>query len=142
SLRVEPLTCEPDELAPAVAWLRAGGVVAFPTDTLYGLAVDPTSAAAVHALFDLKGRDRSAPVPLVAASVHQVQAVSAGWTLMAERLSARFWPGPLSLVLDAAPNVPDDVHAGTRSIAIRVPSHRVAQGLCAAWGGALTATSA
>lgn len=141
-LRVDPAECRPEDLALAVAWLRAGGIVAFPTDTLYGLAVDPMSPSAVRHLFDLKGRSARAALPLVAASSQQVEALCGRFGRVAARLAARFWPGPLSLVLDAPATLAVEVHGGHRSVAIRVPAHRVAQALAAAWGAPLTATSA
>jgi L-threonylcarbamoyladenylate synthase len=73
TLRLDPRTFHPSALAPAVTWLARGGIVAFPTDTLYGLAVDPFSPDAVAALFDLKGRASHAAIPLLAASRAQVE---------------------------------------------------------------------
>ena len=81
-------------------------------------------------------------VPLVAASTAQVEACCGRLGAAAGRLAARFWPGPLSLVLDAPVSVAPDVHGGGQSIAVRVPAHRVARSLCEAWGRMLTATSA
>jgi L-threonylcarbamoyladenylate synthase len=141
-LRVDPATCRPEDLEPAVDWLRQGGIVAFPTDTLYGLAVDVASASAVRQLFDLKGRRPRAALPLIAASTPQVEALCGRLGPVAARLAAKFWPGPLSLVLDAPVTLAVEVHGGHRSIAIRVPAHRVAQALGTAWGAPLTATSA
>jgi L-threonylcarbamoyladenylate synthase len=142
TIRVDPSACSAADLLPAVEWLRAGGVVAFPTDTLYGLAVDPTSSAAVRQLFDLKGREARAALPLIAASVNQVETLCGRLGPLSARLAAQFWPGPLSLVFDAPPTLVAEVHGGRRSIAIRVPAHRVARALCDAWGAPLTATSA
>lgn len=140
-LEVDPSACTPRDLWPAVEWLHAGKVVAFPTDTLYGLAVDPASDTAVHALFELKGRDVSAALPLVAASRSQVESWC-GLSATARKLADEFWPGPLSLVCDAPRSVVPAVHAGRRSVAIRVPAHQIARTLAAAWGAPLTATSA
>lgn len=140
-LEVDATTCTPGALRPAVEWLQAGKVVAFPTDTLYGLAVDPASEAAVHALFELKGRDVGAALPLIAASRSQVESWC-GLSASARRLADEFWPGPLSLVCDAPRSVVPAVHAGRRSVAIRVPAHQIARALTAAWGAPLTATSA
>jgi L-threonylcarbamoyladenylate synthase len=141
-LRVDPARCRPEDLTEAVTWLRSGQIVAFPTDTFYGLAVDPTSDAAVHRLFDLKGRSVRAALPLVAASSRQVEALGGPLGSMSGRLAGTFWPGPLSLVLDAPPSVSVAVHGGSRTIAIRVPDHPVARALAEAWGAPLTATSA
>jgi L-threonylcarbamoyladenylate synthase len=140
-LRVDPIACSPDDLAPAVAWLRQARVVAFPTDTVYGLAVDPSSERALEALFALKGRASDAAVPLVAASRAQVDA----WCGLGEIgsiLAETFWPGPLSLVCDAPAGVAPALHAGRGTIAIRVPNHPVARALAYAWGSPITATSA
>ena len=141
-LIVDPATCTPDDLAPAVDWLANGGIVAYPTDTLYGLAVDAGSPAAVRQLFDLKGRSARAALPLIAASPAQVVAFCGRLGMVARRLSSKFWPGPLSLILDAPPTLAVEVHGGRRSIAIRVPAHRVAVALATAWGQPITATSA
>jgi L-threonylcarbamoyladenylate synthase len=130
------------DLQPAVEWLRAGRVVAFPTDTFYGLAVDPMSARAVRSLFDVKGRDPQMAVPLVAASVAQVEELCGPLGPAAKRLAEQFWPGPLSLILDAPAAMAREVHGGRSSIAIRVPAQPIARALCGAWGGPLTATSA
>ena len=102
TLRIEPdpASCRPEDLVEAVTFLRSGGIVAFPTDTLYGLAVDPASPAAVARLFAFKERPAAAAVPFIAASREQVEA----WTALspdAARLAAAFWPGPLSLICDA-----------------------------------------
>jgi L-threonylcarbamoyladenylate synthase len=132
----------PDDLARAIDWLRRGGIVAFPTDTLYGLTVDPTSESAVASLFDLKGRRADAALPFVAASADQVFA----WTPQASRqtrqLASAFWPGPLSLIVDAPGGLASSVQAADGSVAVRVPAHEVARALAAAWGSPIPATSA
>jgi L-threonylcarbamoyladenylate synthase len=121
--------------------LRGGGVVAYATDTLYGLAVDPRSPAAVARLFAVKARQPGHAIPLIAADPDQAEQ-AATFDPVARRLAAAFWPGPLSLVLDARPGLDEAVLAGDRSIAIRVPGSTVARGLAAAFGGCITATSA
>ena len=140
-VEVDPSSCTPADLLPAVEWLHAGGVVAYPTDTLYGLAVDPASETAVRALFQLKGRQTSAALPLIAGSRAQVEAWC-GLSAQGRRLADQFWPGPLSLICDAPKSVVPAVHAGRRTVAIRVPAHSVARALAVAWGGPITATSA
>ena len=131
-----------DDLERAVDWLRQGGIVAFPTDTLYGLTVDPTSASAVASLFDLKGRRPDAALPFVAASADQVF----GWTPRASertrQLAEAFWPGPLSLVVDAPERLVAAVQGADGSVAVRVPAHDVARALASAWGSPIPATSA
>ena len=130
------------ELAAAVDWLRAGKAVVFPTDTFYGLAVDPRSDEAARALFDLKRRPSSSASPLIAASLAQVEAFCGVLPPASRRLAAAFWPGPLSIVCDAPAGTSPLVHAGGGTIAIRVPAPDVARALAEAWGGPLTATSA
>ncbi len=141
-LRVDPEACTAAELGPAVDWLRAGGVVAMPTDTFYGLAVDIRSAFAVRQLFALKGRDARAALPLIAADLAHVVACGGRLDAREAALAAAFWPGPLSIVRDAPVWVVPEVHGGHRTVAIRVPAHLVARRLCDAWGGVLSATSA
>jgi len=140
-VKVNPATCTAEDLQPAVEWLRAGKIVAYPTDTLYGLAVDPASDGAVRTLFQLKGRQATVALPLIAASRAQVE-TWCGLNAAARRLADEFWPGPLSLICDAPGAVVPAVHAGRRSVAIRVPAHPVARALAAAWGSPITATSA
>jgi len=141
-IRVDPATCTVADLVEASAWIRAGGVVAYPTDTFYGLAVDPTSDTAVAALFDLKGRDPGVAMPLIAASLAQTMAITTSIDDASSRLARTFWPGALSLILDAGPAISPAVHAGRHTIAVRVPAHRVEQTLAAACGTAITSTSA
>jgi L-threonylcarbamoyladenylate synthase len=127
-----------DTAADAV---RRGLVVAYPTDTLYGLAVDPTSAEAVTRLFALKGRALGKAIPLIAADLDQVRA----WTTMtplAERLAAAFWPGPLTLVLKTTAHIDARVLAEGGTVAVRVPDQAVARALASAAGTPVTSTSA
>lgn len=141
-LLIDPAGAAPSDFEPAVSWLLDGGVVALPTDTFYGLAADPTSPAAVQAVFDVKARPAHGALPLIAATTAQVEALCGALTGNSARLAERFWPGPLSLILNAPASVAPAVTGGRDSIAIRVPAHPVAQQLCSAWGGPLTATSA
>lgn len=131
-----------DVLERAVEWLRHGGIVAFPTDTLYGLTVDPASESAVASLFDLKGRRPDAALPFVAASADQVF----GWTprvsAQTRHLAEAFWPGPLSLIVDAPDGLVASVRGADGSVAVRVPAHDVARALALAWGSPVPATSA
>ena len=133
----------PDEaaVARAVDVLRAGRVVAYPTDTLYGLAVDPRRADAVERLYAAKGRAAAMAIPLIASSIEQAQ--EAG--IFGERdlrLASVFWPGPLTIVVPARPVVSAAMLAGGTTVAVRVPAHAVARALSAAFGFPLTATSA
>jgi L-threonylcarbamoyladenylate synthase len=141
-LTVDPARPDPDAIASAAQIIKGGGIVAIPTDTLYGLAVDPRDSCAVARLFELKGRAASAPVPLVAAGLEQVRARAGRVTAMGEQLAARFWPGPLALLLDADRHLAAGVRAADRSVAVRVPAHVVARALARAVDVPLTATSA
>jgi L-threonylcarbamoyladenylate synthase len=125
----------------AVAVLRAGGAVAFPTDTVYGIAVDPRQDEAIERLFALKGRDRGAAAPLLSADARQ--ALEAGDFGPREmRLADAFWPGPLSIVVPARPALSRAALGGRETVAIRVPAHAVARALADAFGFCITATSA
>jgi L-threonylcarbamoyladenylate synthase len=138
---VDPDHPDPAGIAVAVAALRTGSVVAFPTDTLYGLAVDPRSDTAVARLFALKGRPAQMAVPIVAADVEQ--AARAGALGPRERrLADAFWPGPLSIVVPATAAIARGVMGREGTVAIRVPAHAVARRLAAAFGFCVTATSA
>ena len=141
TLRVNPVECRPEDLAEAVSALKSGGVVAFPTDTFYGLAVDPTSAKAVARLFELKGRPASVAIPFVAASRAQVT-VWCGLDGDLVTLADAFWPGPLSLICNAPTTIEPAIHAGLGTVAVRVPAHAVARSLAYAWGSPVPASSA
>ena len=142
TLQIDAAHCGVARLQPAVDWLGLERIVALPTDTFYGLAVDPTSERAVHDLFELKGRESRAALPLIAASLAQVEALCGRLSVVSARLAAAFWPGPLSLICDAPARIAPAVHGGTRTLAVRVPAHPVARALTEAWGSPLTATSA
>jgi L-threonylcarbamoyladenylate synthase len=138
---VNPEDPSPAAIEAAAAILRAGGVVAFPTDTLYGLAVDPRLDVAVERLFDLKGRDLTAAVPLIAADMEQA-AQAGAIEHHASRAASLFWPGPLSIVVPANDLISRKALAGGASVALRVPANLIARRLAAALGFPITATSA
>lgn len=133
-----PLT---DAIAAAVEVLREGGVVAFPTDTLYGLAVDPRRADAVQRLFALKGRDPRVAIPLVASSLEQAMR-AASFTEREKRAAEAFWPGPLSIVAPANSCITPEALGGRGTVAIRVPAHEIARQLARAFDFPVSATSA
>jgi L-threonylcarbamoyladenylate synthase len=141
-LRVTAAEITPDDLAPAVSALHRGGVVAFPTETFYGLAVDPRSARAVQAVFDLKKRGRDQPLPLIASSIDQIEDHVGTLTPLGERLASRGWPGPLTLIIPASPRLCDDVHLSTGKVAVRISADPVARALARGAGHAITSTSA
>ena len=125
----------------AAACIRAGGVVAFPTDTLYGLAADPFNDAAVARVFAIKLRPPDRPIPLIAGSADAARRAGR-FTPLAQRLAARAWPGPLTLIVPAVAAIAAAVHQGTGTVGVRVPGHAVARALAAGAGGLITATSA
>ena len=128
--------------AELVASLRAGGAVIFPTDTLYGLGVDPRSARGLDRLFAAKGRDRGKPIPLLLSEAGQVGRWARHVPPAAARLMDRFWPGALTLVLPAAPGVHPAVTGGGDTVGLRLPDHPVPRTLASLLSGAVTGTSA
>ena len=141
-LRVDPTHVTAAVLMPAISALRSGGVVAFPTETFYGLAVDPRLTFAVTKLFELKGRLPDRPIPLIAASMQQVIERVGTITPLAKRLAVRGWPGPLTLIIPASAELSTDIHLSTGRVAVRVPDDSIARGLASQAGHAITSTSA
>ena len=138
---IDPKAIDARAIREAADILRRGGVVAYPTDTQYGLAVDPRSDGAVEALFSIKGRDSSAAMPLVAADRNQAREAGV-FGPPEERLAAAFWPGPLTIVVQPAAGVSPLVRGAFGTVGVRVPAHAVARALAAAFGWCITATSA
>jgi L-threonylcarbamoyladenylate synthase len=146
-MRTEVLTVDADRpdsrvIERAAAVLRAGGLVAFPTETVYGLGADAGSPAAVAAIFRAKGRPANNPLIVHAADADAAVQLVASWPESAARLAAHCWPGPLTLVLPRGPRIPDVVTAGGPTVAVRVPAHPVALALVRAAGVPLAAPSA
>lgn len=131
-----------DGLAVAGALLRAGRLVAFPTETVYGLGADATAPAAVAGIFAAKQRPADNPLIVHLAAVDQLDRVVAEVTPLATRLAAAFWPGPLTLVLAARDDVPRATTGGLDTVAVRVPDHPVATALLREAGVPLAAPSA
>jgi len=122
--------------------LLSGGVVALPTESFYGLAVDMTSERAVGRLFQVKGRRPDQPVLLLLPALESVDRYAVRIPEYARRLVVRFWPGGLTLVFEAAPWVSPLLTAGTGTIGLRLSSHPVATAVARTLGGAITGTSA
>lgn len=141
-LRVSPTAPEEAAIGQVAAVLAAGGLIVFPTDTLYGLAADPWRADAVARVFAAKGRSAAFALPLIAADRAQAERATTGFPPLAAKLADAFWPGPLTIVLPANPALAEGVHAGTGTVAVRVPNHLVARMVAKAAGGLVTATSA
>ena len=139
---VNPEAPHRDAVQEAAARIRGGGVVALPTDTLYGLAVDPFRRDAVARLFEIKGRPADRAVPLMAYDEAQVTESIGTLPPMGGRLASTFWPGPLTLLLMAPRTLSADVTGGTGRVGVRVPAHAVARAVCRASGRPITATSA
>jgi L-threonylcarbamoyladenylate synthase len=129
-------------IARAAELLRAGEVVAFPTETVYGLGADAGNADAVARIYALKGRPSAHPVIVHLAAAGRLDEWAVDVPEGARKLAHAFWPGPLTLVLKRAPQVPDAVTGGQDTVGLRVPSHPVAQALLAAFGGGVAAPSA
>jgi L-threonylcarbamoyladenylate synthase len=141
-LRVTPVDPSPAIIAKAADAIIHGGVVAMPTDTLYGLAVDPFNTTAVEKLFALKGRAENQPIPLVATDNGQVYDWIGELSPLGFLLAEKFWPGPLTLIMRAPLTIDRRIAGAGHTVGVRVPEHDVTRALCAAAGRPLTATSA
>lgn len=139
---VEPGAPQRDAIQEAATWIRRGGVIALPTDTLYGLAADPFRADAIARVFAVKGRDATRALPLIAEDLRQIAEHLGPLTPMAAALADQFWPGPLTLLVVAPPSLARDVTGGTGVVGVRVPASGIARAVCAACGRPVTATSA
>ena len=126
---VDPANPDPDIIADAAARLRIGELVAFPTETVYGLGANALDVEAVARIFAAKGRPSYNPVIVHVPDVDAARCVVTHWPDAADKLAAAFWPGPLTLVLPKAPQIPDLVSAGLPLIGVRVPAHPVALAL-------------
>ena len=132
---------EPD-IEQAIAVLQSGGLVAFPTDTLYGLGAHPFIDSAVRRLYDAKGRADSKPVPLLLSSPEDISLVSDQTGGFVHSLAEAFWPGALTLVVRCRPDIPSLVNGWGATVAVRVPDHPVPRQLCALLKAPITGTSA
>lgn len=131
-----------DDIARAAALLAGGGLVAFPTETVYGLGADATRDAAVARIFDAKGRPRAHPLIVHLAPEAQLDDWAVEIPELARRLAAAAWPGPLTLILRKAPRIALAATGGAETVGLRVPAHPVAQALLRAFGGGVAAPSA
>jgi len=136
------LTQSDQEIEKAAEILRAGGLVAFPTETVYGLGADASNPAAVKKIFAAKGRPADHPVIVHIADMSELKHWAAEVPRAAWLLAEKFWPGPLTMVLKRSPHVNDLISGGQNSIGLRVPGHAVAQQLLKAFGGGIAAPSA
>ena len=141
-LRVNPINPEVEVLQYAADFLTRGSVIAIPTDTFYGLAADPFNLAAVDEIYRVKGRPESRALPILVNSIDQALLLARGTSASFIRLAQAFWPGALTLVLNAAHRIPLKVTAGTGRIALRWPRSEVVRRLIEEFEGPVTGTSA
>jgi len=133
---------KPETIRQAAAVIRGGGVVCFPTRCLYGLGADAFNAAAVERVFDIKQRPAELPLLVLINSPAQMDGLARSIPRVAHVLMQRFWPGRLTLVLEAEASLPERLTAGTGKIGIRLAAHTVARALVEAVGNPITGTSA
>jgi len=129
-------------LDEAVAALQAGEVIAYPTETVYGLGADPFSEPAVRRLFEVKQRDARNPILVVIAGLEQLEEVAGNVSPAARAYAKAFWPGPVSLVLPKGPRLPDVLTAGSDTVCVRCPGSPIARKICRRFAHAITSTSA
>ncbi len=141
-MKTERLASDGMGVRRATELLRAGGVVAFPTETVYGLGADATSDSAVAKVFAAKGRPSNNPLNEHVADIGRAQSLVTEWTDRADRLARAFWPGPLTIILKAAPGLSPLALAGGDTVGLRAPNHPVALELLRACGLTLAAPSA
>ena len=141
-LRIHPDEPEPDLVKHVARCLDSGMVVALPTDTFYGLAVDPVNLNAVEQIYDLKTRAKHKPLSLLIASVAQGYELARELDSAFDRLAEKFWPGPLTIIVKAGSRLPLRVTANTGNVALRVPEAPIARAVVEHLGLPITATSA
>jgi len=130
------------EIEQAARIVREGGLVVFPTETVYGLGANALDASAVRKIYALKGRPATSPLIVHVASIEQAKELAAEWLPEAERLAMQYWPGPLTIVVPKQSAIPDEVTAGLPTVGLRMPRHRVALELLRAAGVPIAAPSA
>jgi len=136
------LSATPEAILTVGKVIREGGVVVIPTETVYGLACNALDADAVRRVFEIKDRPAENPLIVHIASLDDLGKVASSWPPIAETLAARYWPGPLTLVLPKHPSVPSVTTAGLETVAVRIPSHQIAQDIIVAAGCPIAAPSA
>jgi L-threonylcarbamoyladenylate synthase len=141
-IKVDPVCPDAETIERAGAIIRAGGLVAFPTETVYGLGANALDSHSVKRIFEVKGRPASNPLIVHVGSAEDARELVQVWPKSAQKLADRFWPGPLTLVLPKAKLIPDEVTAGGPTVAVRVPENVVALALLRAAGLPIAAPSA
>ena len=140
-IRIHPSNLSERELAKAAEVAKRGGLVVYPTDTVYGLGTNPLIPSAVTRVYHVKERPMDKPLPVLVSSIEAAKRL-VEMTPTAECLAKRLWPGAVTLILPARPIVPRELHAGTGRLGVRMPDHQVALRLIDMSGGALVGTSA
>ncbi len=130
------------EIVEAARLIRGGGVVAVPTDTLYGLAADAFNAEAIERVFAIKERPEGLALPVLLADASQLSSVARKVPIEAKKLAEAYWPGPLTLIVDKAAGLPERLTAGQDTVAVRMPGHPVPRELARLLGRPVTGTSA
>lgn len=141
-LRVDANAPDRDMLRDAANLLRSGGLVAFPTETVYGLGANALDARAVRRIYEAKGRPALNPLIVHVSSIEMARGLAAEWPDLADRLAKHFWPGPLTLVVRKGDRIPREVSGGGTTVGLRMPAHPVALALIEATGVPLAAPSA
>ncbi|HEY7321627.1 MAG TPA: L-threonylcarbamoyladenylate synthase [Candidatus Binatia bacterium] len=131
-----------ENLAAAVEALKRGRVIVFPTETLYGLGADALNDSCVEKIFELKGRDRRNPIPVLVANQDMLNTLVAEVPTIAQKLMHQYWPGPLTLVLPGRKNLPKPLCNSAGGVGVRISSQPIANSLVKGMGRPLTATSA
>ena len=141
-LRVHPDEPQPDRIDYIVSCLKKGDLVAMPTDTFYGLAVDPVNLRAVEQIYQLKSRQKHKPLSLLISSLAQAYQVARDIDMSFDRLADKFWPGPLTIIVRAGTRLPLRSTANTGNVALRVPDAAIPRAVVEKFGLPITATSA
>jgi L-threonylcarbamoyladenylate synthase len=141
-IRVDPLHPQPDLISQAAELIRQGGVLAFPTETFYGLGTNALNSQAIDKIYRIKRREREKPILILIESGDKAEAFVKPFSPAVKLLMEAFWPGPLTILFQASDRLPGKLTAGTGKIGIRVPSHPVAEALLSAVQMPLTGTSA
>jgi len=141
-LRVHPDEPQLDRIDYIVSCLRKGGVVALPTDTFYGLAVDPVNLRAVEQIYQIKSRMKHKPLSLLIASLAQAYTLARDTDTMLDKLADHFWPGPLTIIVRAGTKLPLRSTANTGNVALRIPDAAIPRTVVERFGLPITATSA
>lgn len=141
-IRIDPKEPHAGDIARAVAYLTDGQVIAYPTETIYGLGADVFNRKAVKRIYDLKARDYGLPISILVADLKMLHEVVSDVSDAALSLMRRFWPGPLTICLPAAAGFPKDLITNTGKVGIRMSSHPIASAIAVAFGRPITTTSA